>query len=144
MEFGLPIREQLDALDRFVREHPGTRAGAKALHNKGSQLASGDVYPDIEARGADPTARFFRVLEIVQELESGRLRHVSGWNRAPSLVTQFFARDPTYAEGSVDRLLAAYKAFVKTHFEVRDEYPAQQRRRLHHHDQDVQSVQGEG
>ena len=123
MEFGLPIRERLDALDRLVREHPGTRAGAKALHNKGFQLASGNVYPDIEARGADPTARFFRVLEIVQELESGRYPPCEWVDRALSLVTHFFAHNPTYAEGSIDRLLAAYKAFVKTHFEVRDEYP---------------------
>ena len=60
MAFGLPIRQRLDALDGFVRDHPGTIAAAKALHQKGFQLASGNVYPEIEPRGADPTARFFQ------------------------------------------------------------------------------------
>ena len=37
--------------------------------------------------------------------------------RAPGLVAFFFAHDPTYAPGSIDRLLAAYKEFAKTHFD---------------------------
>ena len=122
MEFGLPIRERLESLDGFVRDHPGTRAAAKALHNKGFQLASGNVYPDIEARGADPTARFFRVLEIVTSSRPAATRHVYGWtgrrcSSAPSSRT-----DPVYGPGSIDRLLAAYQAFVKTHFMLSDQY----------------------
>lgn len=121
--FGLRIREQLPALDRVVRDHPETVVAAKALFQKGFQLGSGNVYPDVEARGADPTARFLQVLEIVRELESGRYPPCEWVTRAPSLVTMFFAYQPTYAPGSIDRILDGYTQFVKTHFVLSDEYP---------------------
>jgi hypothetical protein len=123
IELGLPIRERLQALDAFIRRHPGTVAAAKALHNKGFQLSSGNVYPDIEPRGGDPTARFFPVLEIVQALESGRYPPCEWVDRAPMLAAQFFAYNPTYAAGSIERQLDAYLAFVKTHFTVSDQQP---------------------
>jgi tetratricopeptide (TPR) repeat protein len=123
MVFGLPIRERLDALDRFVSDHPGTIAAAKAPHQKGFQLGSGNVYPEIEPRGADPTARFFRVLEIARELESGRYPPCEWVERAPTLVSTFFAHNPTYAPENIDRQLDAYKEFAKTHFAVADQYP---------------------
>jgi tetratricopeptide (TPR) repeat protein len=120
---GLPLRAKLEALDKFVRDHPGTIAAAKALHEKAFQLSSGNVYPDIEARGADPTARFFRVLDIVKELESGRYPPCEWVERAPSLVSTFYAYEPTYAPANIDRQLDAYRAFAKTHFAVADQYP---------------------
>jgi tetratricopeptide (TPR) repeat protein len=123
MVFGLPIRGRLDALDKFVYDHPGTIAAAKALHQKGFQLGSGNVYPEIEARGADPTARFFQVLEIVKELESGRYPPCEWVERAPTLVSTFFAHNPTYAPENIDRQLDAYKEFAKTHFALTDQYP---------------------
>lgn len=123
MVFGLPIRECLEALDRFVRDHPGTIAAAKALHQKGFQLGSGNVYPEIEARGADPTPRFFQVLDIVTELESGRYPPCEWVERAPTLVSTFYAYNPTYATGSIDRQLDAYKEFARTHFALTDQYP---------------------
>jgi len=121
--FGLRIREQLPALDRVVRDHPETVVAAKALFQKGFQLGSGNVYPDVEARGADPTARFLQVLEIVRELESGRYPPCEWVTRAPSLVAMFFAYQPTYAPGSIDRILDGYRQFVRTHFVLSDEYP---------------------
>ena len=123
MVFGLPIRERLEALDRFVRDHSGTVAAAKALHQKGFQLGSGNVYPEIEARGADPTDRFFEVLQIVKELESGRYPPCEWVERAPTLVSMFFASNPTYAAGNIDRQLDAYKEFARTHFALTDQYP---------------------
>jgi tetratricopeptide (TPR) repeat protein len=123
IEFGLPIRQRLEALDRFVRDHPGTIAAAKALNNKGFQLGSSNVYPEIEARGADPTPRFFQVLEIVRELESGRYPSCEWVERAPMLISTFFAHDPTYAPENIDRQLDAYKEFAKTHFAVADQFP---------------------
>ena len=123
MVFGLPIRERLEALDRFVRDHPGTIAAAKALNEKGSQLGSGNVYPEIEARGADPTARFFQVLQIVRELESGRYPPCEWVERAPTLVSAFFAYNPTYALANIGRQLDAYKEFARTHFALTDQYP---------------------
>ena len=122
MVFGLPIRERLEALDRFVRDHPGTIAAAKALHQKGFQLGSGNV-SEIEARGADPTARFFQVLQIVKELESGRYPPCEWVERAPTLASMFFASNPTYAPGNIDRHLDAYKEFARTHFALTDQYP---------------------
>jgi tetratricopeptide (TPR) repeat protein len=122
MVFGLPIRERLEALARFVRDHPGTIAAAKALYQKGFQLDA-NAYPEIEARGADPTDRFFQVLQIVKELESGRYPPCEWVERAPTLVSMFFASNPTYATGNIDRQLDAYKEFAKTHFTLADQYP---------------------
>ena len=115
--FGLPIRQRLEALDRFVRDHPGSIAAAKALYQKAFQLGSVNVYPDVEPRGADPTDRFFQVLAIVKELESGRYPSCEWVDRSPGLVAFFFAHNPTYTPGSIDRQLAAYKEFAKTHFD---------------------------
>jgi hypothetical protein len=43
MASGLPIRERLEALDAFVRDHPGTIAAAKALYHKGFQLGGAAI-----------------------------------------------------------------------------------------------------
>jgi hypothetical protein len=115
--FGLPIRTRLEGLDEFIRTHPGTRAAAKALHEKGFQLKSGNVSPGYEARATDPTDRFFEVLDIVKELESGRYPASEWTERAPELVIQF-SHDPEYAPGNIDRMIAGYTAFLKTHFEL--------------------------
>jgi len=123
IQFGLPIRQQLTALDTVVRDRRGTVVAAKALYLKGFQLGSGNVYPDVEARGSDPTGRFLKVMEIVKELESGRYPRCEWVERAPSLVSNFFAYNPTYAPGSTDITLRGYQQFVKTHFALADEYP---------------------
>ena len=109
---------RLQALDEFIRAHPGTLAAAKALYQKGFQLASGNVYPDYEARGGDPTDRFFRVLDLVTELESGKYPSSEWVDRAPTLVTHFFADGPSYAPGNIERMLEGYTSFLKTHFEL--------------------------
>ena len=123
IQTGLPIRQQLNALDAIVRDHPGTVVAAKALYQKGFQLSSGNVYPDVEARGSDPTGRFLKVMAIVTELESGRYPPSEWVERAQSLVPNFFAYNPAYAPGSIDITLRGYQDFVKTHFALADEYP---------------------
>jgi tetratricopeptide (TPR) repeat protein len=123
IEFGLPIRQKLIALDAVARDHFGSVVAAKALYVKGFHLGSGNVYPDVEARGSDPTGRFLKVMAIVNELESGRYPQCEWVDRAPSLVSNFFAYNPTYAPGSIDITLRGYQEFVKTHFAVADEYP---------------------
>jgi hypothetical protein len=55
-----PDRAMLDALDGFVRNHPGTEAAAKALHKMRFHLAH-NAFSFGEREGADPTERFFRV-----------------------------------------------------------------------------------
>ena len=113
-----PIGARLQALDEFIRAHPGTLAAAKALYQKGFQLSIGNVYPDYEVRGGDPTDRFFRVLDLVTELESGRYPSSEWVDRAPTLVTHFFAGGPSYAPGNIERMLEGYTSFLKTHFEL--------------------------
>jgi len=109
--------------DAVVRDHHETVVATKALYLKGFQLSSGNVYPDVEARGSDPTGRFLKVMEVVKELESGRYPRCEWVERGPSLVSNFFAYDPTYAPGSIDITLGRYQQFVKTHFAPADEYP---------------------
>lgn len=120
---GGPMGERLEALDKFVRDHPGTIAGAKALHLKGFQLSTNVATSGFVPRGSDPTDRFMQVRDIVKELESGAYPSSEWVDRAPALVSGFFASNPTYAPGSIDRQLDAYKEFVRTHFVLEDQYP---------------------
>ena len=114
----LPIRERFQALDQIVRDQPGTAIAAQALWTKGSDLGGGNG-----TQGADPTERFFQMLQIVRELESGRYPPGEWVDLAPDLVAGFYSFNPTYAAGSIDRLLDAYLQFVKTRFSLRDQNP---------------------
>ena len=105
-----------------TRDHLGTIAAAKALHQKGFQLDA-NAYPDLEARGADPTPRFFQVLDIVKELESGRYPPCEWVDTAPMLVSMFSTYNPTYEAGNISREIGAYKEFARTHFRLADQYP---------------------
>ena len=115
MSDGVSLK-QLDALDAFARAHPGTVAAAKATHQRGFQLAVNIGVTGIEKRGGDPTARFMQVLDIVKELESGAYPRSEWVERAPSIVTGFFAANPAYSAENLDRVLAASYEFAKTHF----------------------------
>ncbi len=121
IESGVPIQQQLTALDAIVRDHPGTVVAAKALLIQGFHLGRGNAH--VEARGPDPTGRFLKVMEIVKELESGRYPPREWVQRAPSLVSDFSAFNPAYAPGSIDITLRGYKEFLRTHFALADEYP---------------------
>ena len=103
--------QMLDALDTFVREHPGSEAAAKALYQKGFHLGH-NATSFGEKSGADPTERFFRVLEISKELRSGRYPASEWVEKALSLVTSFFAYKATYAPGNPERILAVYEALL--------------------------------
>jgi tetratricopeptide (TPR) repeat protein len=118
--------EQLEALDRFVEKRPGGVAAAKALHQKGFQLSSGNLLGTVYPRGGDPTERFMRVVAIVKELESGRYPRCEWVVKAPSLVIGFFIprKDPIAPE-NVDRLVAALQEFVRTHWTVDARWPSQ-------------------
>ena len=99
---------RLDALDAFVREHPGTEAAARALHAKGFDLAH-NALSFGERAGSDPTERFFRVVDIYKELRSGRYPPSRWVDEALALVTGFSAYQPSYRPGNAERILAVYE-----------------------------------
>jgi tetratricopeptide (TPR) repeat protein len=122
----LPIAQQIEASERFAREHEGTVAGARALYHAGFQLAHNYAITGLETRGSDPTDRLFRVAAIARELESGRYPPCEWVARAPTLVTGFFVSDspaPSYAPGNVQRSLDVYADLVRTHLTWQDPFP---------------------
>lgn len=113
MPFSRDPRPKLDALDKLARQHPGTVLAAQALHTKGFNLAQQSSMS--EPRGADPTARFLQVIDVVAELESGRYPPCEWVRKAPQLVADYHAFEPTYAPGNAEKMLAAYERFVTSH-----------------------------
>ena len=107
---------QLDSLEAFAREHPGSVAAAKATYLRGFNLAVNVPITGIEKRGSDPTERFLRLVAIARELESGAFPACEWVERAPSIVWSFFASNPTYAPDNLQRVMDASYEFVKTHF----------------------------
>ena len=115
---------RIDRLDRFWRDHRGTLAGAKALYLKGFELHVNVAITGVEPRGGDPTERLMQVVEIVKELESGRYPPSRWTTEAPNLISGFFVSTeprPVIPPANVERMLAAYYDFVRTHFDTRTE-----------------------
>lgn len=101
--------KRADAFARFAEEHPGTCAAASALRMEAIEVGSNQG----TSRGAnpDPTDRAIRALAIAEKLDSPpykacRPRFSSS---GPGYV---FASKPTYAPGNIDRIIAAYRAFL--------------------------------
>jgi outer membrane protein assembly factor BamD (BamD/ComL family) len=115
-----PVTSQIDALDRFVAAHPQTTAAAYALYQEGWQLGRNVQEP----RGADPTNRLMREIEIARELESGRYPPSEWVKLAPSLVVGFYPWEPAYGAANVERVIDACRAFVLSHFVLDEAYPA--------------------
>src|SRR5262249_3768101 len=114
-----PLSDRLAALDELVREHPGTIIAAKAFAQKAFQLSSSNVYagwPALEQRDADPTPRLLQVIEIVNELESGRYPPCEWIARSRRGVPGFFDDHARFAPENIDRLVDAYFRYVVTHF----------------------------
>jgi TolA-binding protein len=117
-------QQMLDALDAFARAHPGTTVAAKAIYQQGFQWHTINTLGTIEPRGADPTSRFFRVLDIVKDLESGRYPASEWTAKAPSLISQFFfPQDAKIAPENIDRLVVALEEFAATHFNLQADFP---------------------
>lgn len=117
----LPFPERLAMLDTIVAEHPRTGVAARALFEKAFQLGhNAPVGPGAER---DPTEHFLQTVAIEKELESGAYPESSETRRAPSLVIGFYAYQPSYRPGNVDRMLAAYAEFVRTHFTLDPVFP---------------------
>jgi tetratricopeptide (TPR) repeat protein len=117
--------EQIDELIAFARARPGTNAAARALFDAGWQLTVNIAVTGVERRGSDPTDRFMRVLAIVKELESGAYPRSEWVDRAPELVTGFFASNPVIAPANVHRLAAEYVAFARAHLGEDADNPAE-------------------
>lgn len=115
------LLKQIDDLDRFAKEHPGTNAAAKALFQKGFQLHVNVPVTGVEPRGSDPTERLLRVAAIVKELESGKFPRSEWVEKAPELLIGFFVSDtppPRYSPANVDRAIETYADFVRTHLQM--------------------------
>lgn len=110
-------------LDAFAAAHPASQAGAKALWEEAFQLSvNGGMAPRV-APGADPTDRLLKVAHLVEELESGKYPAGEWVSRAPEPMIGFFVASsgpskPNYADGSVDRCIDAYMAFVRKHLQM--------------------------
>lgn len=109
------IQTEIVNLKKFAADHPGTTAAAKALFQAGFQLAVNVGTSGRMPKGTDPTDRILQVIEVMKELESGRYPACEWVQRAPSLVTQFFASEPSYAPHNIDTLLAAYQTVLDGH-----------------------------
>lgn len=115
---------KFDALDAFAAAHPGTAAAAKAQYLKGFDWHTINTLGTLEPRGADPTNRFNRVMAVVEDLESGRYPESEWTRRAPQLISGFFIpRDATIAPDTIDRLVAAFTDFVRSHLALADAAP---------------------
>ena len=121
IEHRVELPGKIAALEEFWRAHPASEAGAKALYQKGYQLAHNVGMSGTEPRAADPTERFLQVVGIADELGSGRYPDSEWVRRAPLLVSGFYVSEtppPAYQPGNVDHLLAEYQRFARKHFAV--------------------------
>ena len=126
VDYRANLQGHIDSLHAFAQEHPGTAAGAKALYYEGTEWHGGNTLGILEPRGADPTNRFMRVLAIAKELESGRYPPSEWVKKAPDLVIGFYMPDDsTIPPENVDRLIAGYLEFVRTHLAVDEGHTAQ-------------------
>ena len=123
IEHGMDLRTKITALEEFWKAHPASEAGAKALYQKGWQLAHNAI-GTIEPRGADPTERFLQIVAIADELGSGRYPESEWVQRAPQLVSGFYVSSsppPKYQAGNVDRMVAEYQRLLRARFTVADD-----------------------
>ena len=112
--------KRLEQLETFARMHPDSCAAAKAHFRRGSDLAHNGSALRIEPSRGDPLKRLLMVDQVVKELESGRYAHCEPAQKAGELIVGFFMSRPTYAAGSVERILAVYEGFVRSHFVLDD------------------------
>jgi hypothetical protein len=106
---------EIDNLRKFAADNPGTVAAAKALHQAGFQLAVNVGISGRVPKGTDPTDRILQVVQIVNELQSGRYPRCEWTETAPSLVIQVFASQPDYAPHNIDKLLLVYQTLLDQH-----------------------------
>jgi tetratricopeptide (TPR) repeat protein len=109
--------ERLDALEAFARRHSETEAAAHALNRLANDLSFGNLGRGAD-RDADPTGRFFRLLELVREFGApdapGRPLAESG----PDRIIGFSISDRTRfdSDANIRRLIDAYREFVTGSF----------------------------
>jgi tetratricopeptide (TPR) repeat protein len=111
---GGDIHTRIAALEALARRHPGTAIGAQALYTAAFHLGVNAREPP----GADPTERLFRVAALARELQSGAYPDCEWVQRAPQLVTGFFAPRPPFAKENVPRVIALFREFSLQDFDV--------------------------
>ncbi len=115
--------QMLDELDRFIVAHPETEAAAKALYQKGFQWHTINTLGTLVPRDADPTPRFLRVLEIVEELQSGRYPSSEWTEKAPSLIVNFFIPSSVKIEpGNIDLLIRHFTETARRNFVLSENF----------------------
>jgi len=106
-----------EAFDAFIRDHPGTVAGAQALYYKARYLASHALHHE------DPLPRLRLLLETVDRLEHGGYPPSEWIERGRQTVGSFSLAEPRFEPGSVEGMLALYRTFLRSHFALDDESP---------------------
>lgn len=115
-----PWSQRLEALDAAAKRLGTTVPGAKALYLKGHLL--GTEPPEL--KGTDPVDRLRQVIEIVDQLESGRYPRCEWTRHASSLVVGFGAAEESWAAADRARLIDTLVGFARTRLELDPEYPA--------------------
>jgi tetratricopeptide (TPR) repeat protein len=114
---------RLDALEAFIRAHPGGLLGARALFAKGLYFSTTVGASGVEPRHANPTDRFMKAVEIVKELQSGRYPASEWVDRAPTLVTSFVWSNPTLSEPNLELVLDVFYALLTGRTDTFAPYP---------------------
>jgi tetratricopeptide (TPR) repeat protein len=104
----------LEALGAFAASHPGTTAAAKAMHQVGFHLANNNSALGVTPRGGDPTARFLRVVAIVEDLRSGRYPDCQWVRNASRLLTGFSFAGAVFSDpANIEIVLSHYRALAR-------------------------------
>jgi len=106
-----------EGFEAFIRDHPGTVAGAKALYYKARYVASHAL------RHEDPLPRLQLLLETVDRLEHGGYPPSEWIERGRQTVGSFSLTEPRFEPGSVERMLVLYRTFLRSHFALDDAWP---------------------
>ena len=93
----------------LAKQYDGTEYGAHALYSLAFRLAHDAVTRPPQP---DPTERFFEVLSIVEELQSGRFPKCEWVDKAPALIDDFQVFQPQFAPGNIARMANAYTRFI--------------------------------
>jgi len=115
--------ESFWALQTIIREHPGTVVAAKAQIFKCYEFSRSEDRARTDLLGEASTEAFLRLVRTVKKLESGRYPPCRWVKEAPGLVTSFYFPHPPSRTEDIDRMLAAYIGFLRTHLEISPDWP---------------------
>lgn len=115
--------ESLWALQKIIREHPGTVVAAKAQVFKLYAFLRSENRARTDVLGTASTEAFLQLARTVKELESGRYPPCRWVDEATGLFRNFYFPHPPGRTEDIDRVLAAYIEFLRTHLEIGPFWP---------------------